>query len=327
MTRRITRRSSLAALAVAIARCATLAVAAWLPALAQAQASARALVAPEATPGCLGAFGVPSGSPTSLVSIAVATGGNCTAHASGFAYLGVVGAIANTTYTGFGSNGAVIAEGSARWSDGLNVVWPERFILSNLGTLRLTYNIGATGGVSVAHQLNANGIGIGLGQASIGYELSVGSTLASGTMRASSGSPVAEAGQWGTITGTIEVSPTSGIDNDYRFTTIGLSLSGSAASRAIHRAASEIVNAFANAEFGSTLIWQGIVSAQAFDTSGHELALPAGFEVGLIGSQGGMNYWNAALRQTPPVPEPGTWALMLGGVGLLCLRRSNRRKQ
>ena len=316
MTRSITCSSS----PNAFVRCAALAFAAWLPALVQAQALASALVSTQATPGCVGAEGVPSGTSTSLVSIAVAAGGNCTGFASGFAYLGVVGATARTSYTGFGSNGVVIADAGAGWSDGLEFVWDNRFTLSNLGTLRLHYNIGATGGLSMSRQDRADGVGVKFGQASIGYSLNVGPTIAAGSMRQSAGGPVETTGQWGTISGSIEIMPIAGTGNDYRFTAIGLSLSGSAAARTIHLAHTEDGTAQTNAEFGSTLQWKGVVGAQAFDTQGQSLALPAGFELALVGRQTGFDYWNEAPKVA--VPEPAAWAMMAAGLALLGWRRA-----
>lgn len=316
MTRSITCRTSPSA----FVHCAALALAACLPALVQAQALAGALVSTTATPGCVGADGVPSGTATSVVSIAVAAGGNCTGFASGFAYLGVVGATARTSYTGFGSNGAVIAEAGGSWSEGLEFVWDNRFTLSNLGTLRLNYNIGATGGLSMSTQDRGDGVLVKTGQASIGYNLRVGPTIASGTMRQSGGGPVEETGQWGTVSGSIEVSPIAGTGNDYRFTAIGLSLSGNAAARTIHLAHNEDGTAQAHAEFGSTLQWQGIVDVQAFDTQGQSLALPAGFELALVGRQTGFDYWHEAPKVA--VPEPAGWALMAAGPALLGWRRA-----
>lgn len=285
-----------------------------LPALALAQAGATSSTSTESTAGCLGAAGTSSGTSTSLFSSAgLASGaGGCTASASSFAYAGVVGATVNTLFSGGGQNGAVIGAGSASWNDGLTAVWPERFTITNLGKLRLTYNIGATGGVSAS----SSPAGAGAGLAEIKYDFSVGSSSASGKQRWDGEKTVVE-GTWGTISGVIELTPTGGSSDDYSFASIGLALSGSAGARAIHYANPQapVGTSSANAEFGSTLLWKGIVSAQAFDSSGAELELPDGFEVGLIGSQTGFDYWDSAATQ--PVPEPGTWALMLAGLGLV----------
>ena len=286
-----------------------------LPALALAQAGASSITKIDpAIAGCQGADGVTTGTSTSLFSIAglADSSGGCTARASAYAYAGVVGATVKPSFSGpIASPGAVIGEASASWKDGLTAVWSERFSLTNLGTLRLNYNIGAHGGVSVT----------GRGQADIGHSISInGVVVGAGTNTFPSG----ERGNWGTIAGSIDVTPTGGSGNDYQFASFGLGLSGYANARAIpvNDSQNPIQNVSASADFGNTLIWLGIVSAQAFDTSGVEMVLPDGFVVGLIGAQTGMDYLDAAVRQ--PVPEPGIWVLMLAGLGLLGARLRRR---
>ena len=241
-----------------------------LPALVLAQAGAFSITKIDPSiPGCQGAAGVNSGTLTSLFSSAglADSSGGCNAGVSAFSYAGVVGATVNTSFSGpIASPGAVIGEASASWADGLTAVWPERFNITNLGKLRLNYNIGATGGVSVT----------GSGQADIGHDITInGVAVASGRHVF----PNPEVGAWGTIAGSIEVTPTGGSGNDYQFASVGLLLSGFANARAIPvpDPQNPIQNPAASAEFGNTLIWQGIVSAQAFDTSGAELTLPPEF--------------------------------------------------
>ena len=312
--------------------CATKSIACWaiicsalLPALAQAQATARALTGTQSTAGCTGADGLPSGTSTSVVSIATLANGDggCTARGSGFAFAGVVGASSQALFNGGGQNGAVFAEAGAGWTDALTAVWPERFSVTGVDKLTLTFNIGATGGVSTSGSVNPQGSAVGRGQADIGYSFTVASPHAEGTMRVSTGSAVQETGTWGTITGAVELLPVSGDGNNYVFGSFGLNLAGLANARAIHIAdpTMPILTAQSDAEFGSTLIWEGIIEAREFDRLGAEIALPDGFEVGLIGNQTGMNYWNAALREPAALPEPASWALAVTALCLLSLRK------
>jgi hypothetical protein len=100
-------------------------------------------------------------------------------------------------------------------------------------------------------------------------------------MKVSSGTPTVQTGTWGTISGTVELTPSSGSDDNYVFASIGLSLSGHANARAIHGAdpTMPILTAYPDAEFGTTLIWEGIASVHAFDRAGNEIALPGAFEL------------------------------------------------
>lgn len=80
------------------------------------------------------------------------------------------------------------------------------------------------------------------------------------------------------------------------------------------------------ADFSHTLRWGGVTSVSATDSLGNPLALPDNFELSLIGGSG-FNYWRAAGLNPAlgdPVPEPGTWALMVigfWGVGSMLRRR------
>ena len=79
--------------------------------------------------------------------------------------------------------------------------------------------------------------------------------------------------------------------------------------------------ASASADFSHTLQWMGVSAMQAFGVDGEEIALPTGSRLELLGSSG-HDFWNAAPLVTSPVPEPGSWMLMLSGLGLLLTWRS-----
>ena len=69
------------------------------------------------------------------------------------------------------------------------------------------------------------------------------------------------------------------------------------------------------ADFASTLRWDGIQSARAFDASGNEILLAPGGRFTLIGASG-FDFWDAAPGFNA-VPEPASWALLIGGFGLV----------
>ena len=72
--------------------------------------------------------------------------------------------------------------------------------------------------------------------------------------------------------------------------------------------------------FSNTLRWDGVHAFTAFDQNGQALALAPG-RFALRGVDTGFDYWNAAGHPPSGVPEPGSWALLLGPLGWLATRR------
>lgn len=290
------------------------------PGAAQAQAGASASL-PNMFDHCRGTPTVtdPPTATTSVVAIASFDGPACSQRASGYAYLGVTGASAQVANTVGYSNGqtVAVAEANGGWTDGLAVTWPERFQVAGVDKVRLTFNVSATGSVTSTrdpHPFSPT-LHIAYGDATISYLFNFAGAGFAGRQHSGAGLIDDPVGTWGTITGSVDL-PASAIgDGTYSFANIAVSLSGQA--RALVVASTG--TAMANAEFGSTLQWKGIVDAQAFDAQGQSLVLPAGFALALVGSQGGFDYWHEAPKVA--VPEPAGWALMAAGLALLGWRR------
>jgi len=284
-----------------------------LPAAVLAQAGASADIT-DIFSHCAGPVSrnAPPDSTTSLVQIAERNGAACSLRASGYGYAGVVGATAHAQNLQGYFNGATVgvAFASGNWTDNVTATWPTRFAVVGVDRLRLNFHVGATGGVSATRQAHPSNdeAYIALGNATIDYLFHVAGRQFSGRQQITGGGGLSSTGTWGTISGSVDLPALSLGAGQYAFDAIRISLSGSA------RAAVEALSglASADAEFGSTLQWQGIASVQAFDAGGQEIALPSGFQLGLAGGQTGLDYWDAAPKL--PVPEPGSWALLAAGL-------------
>lgn len=281
--------------------------------------------------------GVPSGTPTSQVTIAQSSAGGCSMRASGFAYLGVVGASARTQLNGkFGSAGAIYAKASGAWSDQMQPDVPQAYrqIVLDLDRIELAYSIGATGSVSANRAPDYLSVDPGSifntvanGSADITYSVDVGGQRFSGSMaRDGLFGTYMETGTWGTISGVLDLDILVDLAGQISFGAVVMSMAGEARSAVGNFGlADRERDAFGNADFGSTLIWNGITGAVGIDKNGRRVALPEDFRLNLIGA-GGMNYWNPAQRAGGgTVSEPhSAWLVLAGLAGAATVRRVRR---
>ncbi len=86
--------------------------------------------------------------------------------------------------------------------------------------------------------------------------------------------------------------------------------------------------ASASAEFDHTLRWGGITAIRAFNAQGVEIDLPDGFDLALTSGDGAADYFAAAGPNpyTSPAPEPGEWAMMAAGLGIVGGMARRRRR-
>lgn len=284
---------------------------------AQATASARILNELSGCPLDSG-FATPAGSPTSLAAIIADSEAGYSLRGSSFSQLGVVGASARAAGEGFvnWNSGTIRAVADGGWGDNIQTVFPERFSVTGVDTFRLNFSFSATGSVSATH-MDLGGHPLVSSSAFIAYEFQLSGATFAGTQQLVARSPLEQTGTWGTIAGSVTLSASPGPNGTYTFGSVGLSMSGHAA--AFMGNAFVPVNdlrfAVGQADFGSTLIWQGVTSYQALDSGGNEIALPEDFFLELRGAQTGFDYRNPALASSVAAPEVGTLTLTgLGGV-------------
>lgn len=260
---------------------------------------------------------VSSGSATSNAAIVSYSNNGCTMKVSAYAYLGVVGARTETgLVTGDWASGSIRAVASGQWSDQVAPTWNSRFTVLGVSSFRLFYNVSATGTVSATEQA-----GFGGGYAQISYDFAFASRRLSGLQSTQLTTPD---GDWGTIAGYVDLAAIDLGNGTYNFYPFAVSLAGYAQS-GVGKGYLQEANATATADFGSTLVWKGINSVQAYDAAGNELALPAGFRLQLPSQNAVGDYWDDAQTVTTVAPEPSTVFLL--SAGLLALAVVARRRQ
>jgi hypothetical protein len=300
----------------------------------QRPASAAAIAAADISftgGGCAPAtslIGTPSGSTTSQAAVIAHTIGGCSARASGFSYLGVVGANAQSAFASdypF-SDTFMGGTGTGTWTDSITAVMPGP-ISVDAANLQIDFNFGANGGVSATGSRTPGLNPLATGSASIGYDFTIGSARFVGSESVAAFSPTVTTGQFGTIAGSVTLTPVGITGGVLMFSDFAFSLQGTASARIVNSFNGGDRSASGSADFGSTLRWLGVTSVRAFNAQGGEIALPPDFRIGLIGGATGFDYWNEAPLQADvsQVPEPGTLTLV-SLAGLAALAARSRRK-
>lgn len=248
--------------------------------------------------------GSASGTPTSQVWIATVSGAGCSARGSAFSYLGVVGATASASMQNRWPQQSLYLSSNAQssWAETVRPGMNARYLTDlDVSKLTLSFVIGATGDVSST--------GDGGASATIGYHYQFGTATGSGSQNSTGGSAPhsTSQGTWGTITGTVDI-----FRNGTGFDSFSFSMYGSASALATM---GSDVDEVVDANFGSTMLWGGIQSIQAFDSHGNSVTLGSDANFQLLGETTGNNYVNPALAAVP-LPA-AAWLLGSGLLGLI----------
>ena len=264
-----------------------------------------------------------SGTSTSAFSGVTHSMNGCTVSASSYAYLGVIGARARAAYAGGAwDSGYASANANSGWTDGIDMTWDNRFRVAGVSTFKLFYNVGATGSVSATQGTNSPAYG----SASIGFSFQFAGVNIDGSQSSSA----ASTGSFGTLAGSVNINATSLGDGRYSFAPFGITMSSSAnALVAKNYYPGQASDATATADFGSTLVWQGITGVEAYDALGAAIALPSDFRLQLASTVDVGDYWNSSAPVLSPdatvVPEPATFGLL--AIGLLATAVAARRRR
>lgn len=96
-----------------------------------------------------------------------------------------------------------------------------------------------------------------------------------------------------------------------------------------HNSGFSSAHVLADADFAHTLLWDGITEVTAFGADGQQISLAEGGRFTLLGDSG-HDFWFAAPGFGAPaasVPEPATWALLLGACAAGATARRRRALQ
>jgi hypothetical protein len=160
---------------------------------------------------------------------------------------------------------------------------------------------------------------VSVGSASARYNFAVGGAAGQGTQNFNSLGTSSQTGSWGTVTGSFAVAAQQNLNLSF----------ATEASATVQQLVMNIgSNVDVTSSTNTTLRWLGIGGMHVYDVNGHEIALPSGAEMQLIGADSGHDYWNSSEPSPSSAPDSGlTVAMLLTSLGVIGLgsRRHERR--
>lgn len=249
--------------------------------------------------------------------------------ASASEYRGGVGVFASAASNSAadGADHIPQASASARVTDTMRVGRRDDLEALGNGLFELTVKVGVTGGVSVSQGAAPNGVPMGA-TASYRWGYSIGGLGGGGSVdrrvlpvcqnggcfarEEEDQSGLGAAGTFGEVLFVRLDEVLSLVLNAEAFAS-GASYGGGRAS--------------GTADFGHTLRWLGVTRLRYQDPNGQFVDVPDGYRLTLTSTDGQFDYWNAAGPNpfSTGVPEPATWAMIVGGFGMLGATARRRR--